>query len=146
MRIALAKIGDNARGLGISIGWISVSLGLALTVASRKTAGFLGWGGRERLARVIGGADLVVGTGLLVSTRPSRWMLARTLLNVVIGGVYAGVLAAGTPERGRAIGGVCLMSALTANDYFLSRRLREIEASYNLTTKGDYRPWRRSRM
>ncbi len=140
MRIALAKIGDHALGLGSGIGWISLSLGLALTVASRKTAGFLGWGGRERLARVIGGADLVVGTGLLVSTRPSRWMLARTLLNVVIGGTYAGVLAGGTPERGRAIGGVCLMSVLTANDYLLSRRLREIEASYNHAATGDHRP------
>ena len=49
-------------------------------------------------------------------------MLARTLLNVVIGGV-------------------CLMSALTANDYYLSRRLREIEASYNPTAMQNRRPW-----
>ncbi|HEX2729236.1 MAG TPA: hypothetical protein VHM16_05740 [Rubrobacteraceae bacterium] len=137
MRIALAKIG--ARGLGAGIGWISLSLGLALTLAPRKTAGFLGWRDRERLARAIGVADLVVGTGLLVSARPSRWMLARTLLNVVIGGAYAGILAAGAPERRRAIGGVCLMGALTANDYFLSRCLWEIEASYNPTNPGPER-------
>ncbi|HJQ30216.1 MAG TPA: hypothetical protein VJ827_12830 [Rubrobacter sp.] len=35
--------------------------------------------------------------------------------------------------RMRAIGGVCLMSILTANDYYLSRRLRDIQASYNPT-------------
>ena len=60
-------------------------------------------------------------------------MLARTSLNVVIGGADAGVLSAGTSGRRRAIGGVCTMSALTANDYYLSRRLRELEASYNPT-------------
>ncbi len=93
----------------------------------------LGWGDRGHLARVVGAADLVAGTGLLLSPRPSRWMLARTLLNVVIDGAYAGVLSAATRGRGRTIGGVCMMSALTANDYYLSRRLRKIEASYNPT-------------
>jgi hypothetical protein len=68
-------------------------------------------------------------------------MLAWTLLNVVIGGVYAWVLSAATPRR--AIGGVCTMSALTANDYYQPRRLREIEASYNLTAAQSRRPWLR---
>ncbi len=123
----------HARMLGSGIGWVSLSLGLALTLASRKTAGLLGWGDRERLARVIGVADLIVGTGLLLSWHPSRWMLARTLLNVVIGGAYTVVLKEGTSDRRRAIGGVCMMSALTVNDYYLSRCLREIEASYGST-------------
>jgi hypothetical protein len=67
-------------------------------------------------------------------------MLARTLLNVVIGGVYAWVLSAATPVRGSAIGSVWTMSALTANDYYLSRRLRELEASYNPTAAQSRRP------
>ena len=62
-------------------------------------------------------------------------------MNVVIGGVYAWVLLAATPKR--AIGGVCTMSALTANDYYLSRRLRELEASYNPTAAQSRRPWLR---
>ena len=144
MRTALATIGYRARMLGIGIGWISLSLGLALTLAPRKTADLLGWGDKEHLARVIGAADLVVGTGLLISPRSSRWMLARTLLNLVIGGAYAGVLSAGTPRRGCAIGGVCMMGVLTANDYYLSRHLREIEASYNPTATQGYRPWLRT--
>ena len=114
MRTGLAAIDHRARGLGVGIAWISLSLGSALTLASRKTAGLLGWGSRMHLARVVGVADLVVGTGLLLSRHPSRWMLARTLLSAVIGGAYAGVLLAGTLGRGRAIGGVCMMSALPA--------------------------------
>jgi hypothetical protein len=145
MRTALAAIDHRARGLGVGIGWLSLSLGIGLTLAPRKFAGLLGWGDRVHLARVIGAADLVVGTGLLLSRHPSRWMLARTLLNVVIGSAYARVLSAGTPRRGRAIGGVCVMSALTANDYYLSRLLREIEASYNPTAAKSRRLWLRHR-
>jgi hypothetical protein len=133
MRTVLATVGHHARGLGVGIGWISLSLEFALTLAPSKTADLLGWGDRKHLARAIGAADLVVGTGLLLSPRPSRWMLARTVLNVVIAGAYAGALSAGTSGRRRAIGGVCMMGALTANDYYLSGRLREIEASYNPT-------------
>jgi hypothetical protein len=126
MRAALATIGHPARELGVGIGWVS------LTFAPSNTADLLGWGYRKHLARVVGPADLVVGTGLLLCPRPSRWVLARTLLNVVIGGAYARVLSAGTPGRGCAIGGVCMMSALPANDYYLSRRLRN-PSSYNPT-------------
>lgn len=100
MRAALALVRHHARTLGVGIGWVSLSLGLAL--APRKTAGLFGWEDREHLARVVGVADLIVGTGLLLSRRPSRWMLARTLLNVVIGGAYTGVLWAGTSGRRRA--------------------------------------------
>ena len=63
------------------------------------------------------------------------------LFNVVIGGVYAWVLSAAT--SGRAIGGVCTMSTLTANNYYLSRRLRELEASYNPTAAQSRRSWLR---
>ncbi|MDQ3922431.1 MAG: hypothetical protein M3309_00585, partial [Actinomycetota bacterium] len=62
--------------------------------------------------------------------RRSEWMGARALLNAVMAFIYALVLAKGTPERGRVIGGLGLMSALTANDYLLSLRLRDTGTSY----------------
>jgi len=54
-------------------------------------------------------------------------MVARALLNAVIALSYAWVLVNGTPERGRAIGGLCLMSGLTATDYLLALRLRDAD-------------------
>jgi hypothetical protein len=54
-------------------------------------------------------------------------MLARALLNAVIGLIYARVLAEGHPRRRRPAAGAGLMAALTAFDYSLSRRLREAE-------------------
>ncbi len=53
-------------------------------------------------------------------------MLARTLLNAMIGLIYARVLVEGAPRpRARAWAG--LMAALTLFDYSLSRRLRGAE-------------------
>ena len=54
-------------------------------------------------------------------------MLARALLNAIIGLVYARVLAEGRPDRGGPAAGASLMAALTLFDYSLSRRLRETE-------------------
>ena len=133
MKAVLSRLDPHAQRLPIGIGWISLGIGLALTRAPVGTAKFLGWERRERSARLVGAADLIIGTGLLMSPRRSRWMLARATLNAVIGAIYARALADSTPRRKRAVGGVCLMIGLTANDYLLSRRLRTAEASYNLT-------------
>ena len=106
------------------IGWISLGIGIALTLMPLKSAGFLGWGNRQGLARVIGAGDLIVGMGLLLDRRRSRWMSARAFLNAVLAMVYARVLAGETPRRARARGGLVSMAGLTVFDYSLSRRLR----------------------
>jgi hypothetical protein len=115
---------EHVEGLASGVGWVSLGMGLALTLTPRRSAGFLEWGEREGLSRVIGASDLVVGTGLLVDRARARWMLARVLLNAVLALVYAGILKGGTPRPGRAGGWLGLMTALTAFDYALSRRLR----------------------
>ena len=55
----------------------------------------------------------------------AQWMLARAALNAAIALIYARALTTGTPRRGRAVGGVVEMSALTLTDYLLARRLRD---------------------
>ena len=80
-----------------------------------------------RLARAVGVADLIVGPTLLLGRDRARWMLARALLNAALSGVFAWSLTTGTPRRGRALGGMVGMSALTVTDYLLARRLRNIE-------------------
>jgi hypothetical protein len=90
-------MGVPAQELALGVGWISLGIGFALTLAPQQSAAFLGWEDREGLARVIGAGDLIVGTGLLLDRRRSRWMLARAFLNVVLAGSYARVL---TERRG----------------------------------------------
>lgn len=118
-----------AQGMALGIGWISLGIGLALTLAPGRSAALLGWEDREDLARVIGAGDLIIGTGLLADRSRPRWMLARAFLNVVLAGSYARVLADGTARRRRAGGGLVLMAVLTVVDYSLSRRLRGGAAS-----------------
>lgn len=117
------------RKLVLAIGWISVGFGLALTLVPSTSVAFLGWGSRERLARFIGVADLIVGAGLLLDRRRSRWMLARAVLNAALAAVYAGALSEGTPRRTRARVGLLAMFCLTVFDYSLARLLRKAEAS-----------------
>ena len=105
---------------------MSLGLGVAMTLDPRRSADVLGWADRERLTRLVGAVDVVLGAGLLLGRRRARWMVARALLNAAIGLVYARVLAEGHPRRGRAGVGAGLMAALTLVDYSLSRRLRKV--------------------
>jgi urea transporter len=129
--MVLRKVDVHKHELAAGVGLVSLGIGAALSFAPDRTAALVGWGGRVHLARVIGAADLVVGLGLLLGRRRrSEWMVARALLNAVMAFIYAWVLAKGTPERGRVIGGLGLMSGLTATDYLLSLRLRDTGISY----------------
>ena len=116
-----------AAGVTTDVGWVSLVLGVAMTLDPRTSAALLGWADREGLSRLVGVADLILGAGLLLDRRRERWMLARALLNALIGLVYVRVLAEGNPRHGRA--GAGLMTALTVFDYSLSRRLRGTETS-----------------
>ena len=113
--------------LATGVGWVSLGMGAAMSLDPRRSAALLGWSDREGLARLVGGVDLILGAGLLRGRRRARWMLARALLNAVIGLIYARVLAEGHPRRRRPAAGAGLLAALTAFDYSLSRRLREAE-------------------
>ena len=85
--------------LATGVGWVSLGMGAAMSLDPRRSAALLGWSDREGLARPVGGVDLILGAGLLQGRRRARWMLARALLNAVIGLIYARVLAEGHPRR-----------------------------------------------
>ncbi len=102
MRDAARPSTGLTQRLSTGVGWVSLGLGVAMTLDPRRSAGVLGWADRERLTRLVGAVDVILGAGLLLGCRRARWMLARALLNAAIGLVYARVLAQGRPRRGRA--------------------------------------------
>ena len=112
--------------LTTGVGWVSLVLGVAMTLDPRGSASLLGWTDREGLSRLVGAADLALAAGLLVGRRRAGWMLARALLNAAIFLVYVRILTEGRTRAGGA--GAGLMAALTVFDYSLSRRLRGVEA------------------
>lgn len=105
------------------VGWVSLGMGVAMTLAPRRSAALLGWAERERLARLVGGVDLILGAGLLRGRGRARWMLARALPNAILFLIYTRVLAEGRHDRVRPAAG--MMATLTLFDYSLSRQLRE---------------------
>jgi hypothetical protein len=123
------ETGGPLQRLVSAVGWVSLGFGVALTLAPLGSARFLGWGDREGAARVIGVADGVVGAGLLLDRRRSRWMFARAALNAVLAAVYARALTVGTPRRARARVGLVAMLCLIAFDYSLAGLLRRNDAS-----------------
>jgi hypothetical protein len=58
-------------------------------------------------------ADLVVGTGLFLGRRRSRWMFARAFLDAAVAAVYALILAEEVPRRDKTAGMMSSMSILT---------------------------------
>lgn len=109
------------------VGYISLGMGLFLTLFPGASRKFLGWESHEHLARIVGASDLILGAGLLLDRRKAHWMLARSFLNVVIIATYANVLASESPRRKRVIGGIGMMAGPTVIDYLLWSRLREDE-------------------
>lgn len=123
----LRVVEEHARGLASATGCISLGLGVVLTAAPRRGAALVGWESRPRLAWLSGAADLVVGAGLLLYSRRSRWMFLRASLDAAVVAVYALVLAEETPRRGRTLGAMGLMSVLAGLVYVVARGLREVE-------------------
>ena len=125
----LRKMDEHAHGLSTGVGWVSLGIGLALTLAPNRSTRFLALEDRRGLASVVGASDLMIGTGLLVGQRRQPWMFARVFLNLVIAISYARTVMEDRPRRKRAGGGLCLMVALTVFDYTLARRLRRPKTS-----------------
>ena len=120
------RIDKHLQGLCVGVGWVSLGMGLLLTLAPRSGAALLGWEDRVPLARVIGAVDLIVGPGLLLDrARRTRWMGARVLLSAAITLVYVRIFSDPSGRSRRAASMLGLMGAVTATDCSLWRRLRK---------------------
>src|SRR5262245_44834621 len=62
-----------ARGLG----WFSIALGLAVVMAPRSFARFLGTRNHGVLFRIMGLREVASGVGILTWHRPAGWLWAR---------------------------------------------------------------------
>ena len=126
--------GLNRRGMdkhlqsfSVGVGWVSLGMGLLLTLAPRSGAALLGWGDRVPLARIIGAVDLIVGPGLLLDrARRTGWMRARALLSAAIALIYVRILADPSRRNRRVVGMLGLMTAVTTTDYSLYRKLKKV--------------------
>jgi hypothetical protein len=124
-KMASWRMDDYAKGSVACV--VSLGLGTILTFAPRRGVALVGWESYPRLARAFGAADLLVGTGLLLNRRRSRWMFLRAYLDAAVAVVYALILAEGGARRTRSIGMMGLMSVLAVLVYLTAWRLRDAE-------------------
>ena len=110
----MEKVNRHVQKMTSGVGWISLTIGLFLTLTPGGSARLLGWGDRERLALLVGVGDLVIGPGLLLDrNHRQRWMRARALLSATIALSYAWVLLAGSSrrqKRAHRCSGLCSVS------------------------------------
>jgi hypothetical protein len=71
-----------------AVGAVTLAIGAALTVAPERAAVFLGLGPHPVLARVVGAADLAIGSALLRDRPRWPWMAARAGLTLVLATCY----------------------------------------------------------
>lgn len=84
-----------------TVGAVSLALGVALTVAPDRATAVLGLGPSAALGRVLGAADLAIGSPLLLRDRPRwPWTAARAGPNPVVAECHrAGARRPGAARR-----------------------------------------------
>jgi uncharacterized membrane protein len=108
-----------ARGLG----WFSVGLGVAQTVAPRRVARLIGLKGDEgqsRPMRAIGLREIATGVGVLGESRPAEWLWARVGGDVIDLALLA---KAESKRRARVAAAMAAVAGVTVADLVESARL-----------------------
>lgn len=104
-------------------GWASLALG-ALLIARPVAGRAVGMGEDRRVLAAVAATDLALAAGLLQGGDPARWMAARALANVAIGGLCARTIASDPARRGPAAAMLALLLGLTIMDGAVARQLR----------------------
>lgn len=98
---------ESARQTARRVGLITLPIGLGLMAAPSPVARALGATGHGAALRAIGVCDLALVPGLVLSSRQSRWMVARVALNVGIAGYCLGLV-----KRNDAAGAKAMVAAM----------------------------------
>lgn len=114
---ALSRV-DAARALGV----VSVGLGLAGLVAPRAIGELIGMRGQEALLRFVGVRELVSGAGLLTQQKATPWLWSRVAGDAIDLGLLGTALRPSNPARGRTLGAILAVAAITALDVAASVR------------------------
>jgi hypothetical protein len=114
------------------LGWFGIALGIAEVIAPRRTARFMGAPPRSTGALpVLGAREIASGVGILSSGRPTGWLWARVLGDVIDLTVLGRSLRSTrrASRRGRLLGSIGAVLAVAALDMltawvFTQRRRR----------------------
>jgi uncharacterized membrane protein len=108
-----------------ALGWFSVGLGLTEAVATRHLSRFLGLEGRASVVRVFGLREIATGVGVLSQRNLPLGLWARVVGDALDLAMLGSALSSAQGKRGRVIGALAMVGAITALDVAYARRLSE---------------------
>lgn len=119
----LAARPTAAIGLGTTLGWFGVGLGVAAVLAPRfllHAVGIEGSTRTQRLIRALGARELATGTGLLMRPQQTGWLWARVAGDALDLGLLAGASRHSHSQRiavaSALVAGITVLDLLAASD------------------------------
>jgi uncharacterized membrane protein len=125
--------------LARALGWFSIGIGLAESIAPGRIASVAGAPRRGGLIRLFGMREMTAGVGLLADRRPTTWMWSRVAGDVL--DLAALLLAFSSPRarRRRLIAATVAVAGVTAVDVLCARRLSRDTGRATTDTPGGVR-------
>jgi uncharacterized membrane protein len=124
---AIGRTSDGANGaeerLAKGLGWFSIGLGLAETVAPGGVARLAGLPQRRGMLRTFGVREIGSGVGILSERRPTTWVWSRVVGDVLDLAALAAAFASPRARRGRVAAATAAVAGVTALDVLCARRL-----------------------
>lgn len=109
---------------GDVLGWLSVGFGLAALLAPRAVSRSIGLSDHSTLMRAVGLRELASGAGLLTQRDRTPWLWSRVIGDAMdLALIGSAAVRPGNPRRGRALGALAVVGAITAIDYAASAQL-----------------------
>ena len=120
------RIGDG-EGLAGFLGWFSIGLGLAETLAPERVAEWLGMEDWSDLIRAYGVRELAAGMGVLSQEHPTPWVWARVVGDALDLATLSARLTPGNPKRRNVGIAIAAVAGVTVLDVICGRQLARHE-------------------
>ena len=114
----------DERVIARGVGAVSIGLGAFLTGAPGMASELFGMAGYQRVVRLLGLRDLVIGAGLVSGRAPRRWASARAVADFADAAMLIGGAVTGKFARQSAVLGIGTALGSGALGFWLARRLR----------------------
>ena len=121
---ALGRPRTEAERLAAALGWFSIGLGLAETLAPRSVARLIGVPeNNSTLLRAMGMREMASGIGILIQPRPAEAVMSRVAGDMIDLGLLGAAMMSPRSDKARVCGVMTAVAGVTALDILCSQQL-----------------------
>lgn len=121
--------------LARTLGWLSLGLGAAELLASKRVGKAIGIAPHPVLLPLLGAREIASGVGILSNERPTKWLWSRVAGDFVDMALLGAALTSSRNRRGRTLLALGAVAAATAIDAFASAQHTAAEQIDNRPNK-----------